>query len=198
MRKRGLEPVNPGRGLVRLRGNIFRLSARGRYQIDIAARGSLIAHQSTDKRDSIAGGRPAGYGDLQAMQRARRMFGIENRSRLAACQWLGVKLRHPPVVFSRRGRGHKSELPGIGRPVIFIHMKVGGADLAEFAGGGFHGSHALDLQPLHSNNPGRRLHGSQRPGRPGGAFDVQAGNVQAVGRKCQAGDATVQMGQPPG
>ncbi len=36
------------------------------------------------------------------------------------------------------------------------------------------------------------------PGRPGCAFNVQAGDMQAVRGKGQAGDSAVQVGQPPG
>ena len=75
---------------------------------------------------------------------------------------------------------------------------MAGRDLAEFTGSGFDGGHPLDLQPLHPDYAGGWLHRCQRPGRPGGAFYIEAGNMQAVGGKGQAGDSPVQMGEPPG
>ena len=190
--------MNPDRGLIGLGGKVFRLSARGRYQIDIAARDSLIAHQSADKRDLIAGGRPAGDGDLQTVQRTRGMFRVENGLWLAVRQRLGIELRHPPVVFPGRGCGDIRELPGVGRPVIFVDMKVGRGYLTKFTGGGFDARDALDLQSLDPDYASGRLHGRERPSGPGGAFDIQAGNVQAVGRKGKGGDSTVQMREAPG
>jgi hypothetical protein len=116
--------------------------------------------------------RPAGHRDLQAVQRARGVFRVQHRSRLAACQPLGIQLGHPPVVFPGRGGGNVGELAGVRRPVIFIDMKCSWGDLAEFTGSGFDGGHPLDLQPLDPDYAGGRLHGRQRPGWPGGAFNI--------------------------
>ena len=124
--------------------------------------------------------------------------GASTGARPAVCQRLGIELRDPPVVFPGGRRGGVSELPGVGRPVIFIHMKGGRRDLTEFTGGGFDGSNALDLEPFDADHSGRRFHRCQGPGRTGGAFDVQASYVQAVRRKGQGGDTAMQMGQSPG
>ena len=126
------------------------------------------------------------------------MFRVEYGSGTAAGQWLGVELRHPPVVFAGRGCGYVGEPPGVGSPVIFVDVERRWGDLAKFAGGGFDRRNALDLKPFDADHSGGRLHRRERSGRPGGTFDIKTGNVQAIRGKRQAGDPPVQMGQPPG
>ncbi len=166
------EPVNPGRGLVRVLGKVFGRSPCGGDQVDIAASGSLVAHQAADERDLLPIRRPAGHGNLQTVQRARRVFGVEHRPWLAAWQPLRIELSYPPVVFPGRGCGDVGQLGGVGCPVIFIDVQSRWGDLAEFTGSGFNSGHPLDLQPLDADHAGGRLHGRQRPGRPGGSFYI--------------------------
>ena len=187
-------PVNPGRGLICIGRDVFRLAPGGGYQIDIPARGSLVAHQPTDKRDLPAIRRPARHRDLQTVQRARSVFRVEDGSRRAAIQLLGIELCHPPIVFSGRRCSYVGQLPAVGCPVVFINMELGRGDLTHFAGCGFDSGDALDFEALDPDNTRRRLHRSQRACRPGGAFDVQARDMQAVGGKSQAGDSAMQVG----
>jgi hypothetical protein len=114
---------------------------------------------------------------------------------------LRIELRDPPVVFAGRVGGDVSEGRGVGRPVEFIDVKVGGRDGG--GGGGLgrigsDGGDTLDLDAVFADDAGGSVHGGEGPGRTRGAFDIEEGDALAVGREGGRIDIAVEIGEAPG
>ena len=154
---------------------------------DVAARDALIAHEATDEGDGLAVGRPAGKCDLQAVEGAGDIgrgeeyggFGIPDAA------GLGIEFRDPPIVFTGRVGSDVGEGRGVGGPVEFIDVKVGGREEDRRGGlgreGGSNGGDALDFDAVFANDAGGCVHGGEGAGRTGGAFDIEEGDALAVG-----------------
>ena len=61
-------------------GEIAGLAAGGGDDPDIAAGDALVAHEAADEGDGFSVGRPAGNGDLEAVEGAGDVGGVENGS----------------------------------------------------------------------------------------------------------------------
>ena len=109
------------------------------------------------------------------------MVGIEDGGGLRGSDLLGVELRQPPIVFSRRLGGDVGDVLRVGRPVEFIDMQVGrgkGLQLPVCLGDG---GGVLDLDSIFANYACRGLHGIESAGPAGGVFDIEEANVFAIG-----------------
>ncbi len=68
------DPLDEGDGRGAVGREVLRLAAGGGDEVDVAAGRALIAHQAADEGDLLAVGRPARDGDLQAVERSRRLW----------------------------------------------------------------------------------------------------------------------------
>jgi len=185
----GRDPVEKGDGRRSSGGDVPRLAAGGRDEVDVAAGRTLIAHQAADEGDLFAVGRPAGDGDLEIVELAGDLGGVEDRlwrwRRLRGGGWLDclyIEMGHPPVVFAGRIGGDVGHLSGVGRPVELVDVQVGRGDLPERSGGDAGHSDALDLRALFADDTAPGLHGGERAGGAGGVLDEEEGERAAVGR----------------
>src|SRR5579872_5468389 len=186
-----LEPAGAGGTVRRL---IDGIAAGCGDRPDVAAGRSLVGHESANEGDAGSVGRPAGDGDLQAVQRAGRGARVENGGRVAV-QRLGIELRHPPVVLAGRRRGDVGELRGVAGPGIFVDVQVVGGDLLQLAAGSVHEGDAFDLEALDANNAGGRLFGREGAGLTGGAFNINQAEIFAVRGPGEVFGDAVQLGE---
>jgi hypothetical protein len=202
-------PLNP-RGRRRPAcGEIARLSAGHGDDPYIAAGRALVAHQAADKGDGLAIGRPPRHRNLQPVQRAPHRLRRQNRLPVTrpqpcAVPILGVKLRHPPVVLSRRLGSDIGEPLRIGPPVKLINVQVSRCEKTvksrRVPCGGpirlwFRGAsvvpvarnlcerHALHFDVVFAHDARPRLHGGQRTRRTGGALHIKEGHLRTVRRE---------------
>ena len=94
-------PGDPFGGCRTAGSEIARLAAGGRDDPDVAAGDALIAHEAADEGDGFAVGRPAGMGDLEAVEGAGDIGGRKDRG--------GLGLPGPQV----RGTGGTRAIPGL-------------------------------------------------------------------------------------
>ena len=204
------------------------LAAGGRDDPDVATDDALIAHETADEGDGFAVGRPAGNGDLEAVERTgnvggsedgggrgRRVLSIASR-RGCGGRWcvhgqggcesarvdgLRVELGDPPVVLAGRIGGDAGEGFGIGRPVELVDVEVGRRDKSwrgGFRDAGGDECHALDVDMIFSDDAGGRCFGGERSGRPRGALDVEKGDGLSVGREGGRVDVAMQVADAAG
>ena len=140
-------PVNPGRGLICIGRDVFRLAPGGRYQVDVASSRALIAHQATDERDMRAIRRPARHRDLQTVKRSGIFLRIDDAGglRVSGCR-CGVELCHPPVVLPRRWCGDIGQLLRVRRPVKLVNMQLLGSQQFHLAAACVDRRHPLHLE----------------------------------------------------
>ncbi len=192
---------------------IARLAARRGDKPDVAAGDALIAHQAADEGDGFAVGRPAGNGDLQAVERAGDGDGVEDLTwgvahniagnnlplKLDAFDYAGrIELGDPPVVFAGWIGGDVGQRFGIGRPVEFVDVEVGGREeiaSGRLAGVGRNSGDALHLDVIFADDAGGRVHSGERARRPRGPFDVKECNALAVGREGRRSDIAVECSE---
>ena len=176
------------------------MAAGGRDDPDVAACSSLIAHEAADESDGFSVGRPAWDGDLEAVEGAGNLSGIENGFGLGT-QHLGVKRGDPPVVLSGRIGCDVGEGFGIGRPIELVDVEIGGRGK-----GGRYGlggicqgdGYALNFDTVLADHAGRGLHGGQCPGRACGIRDIKEGYGVSIGGKRRGLDVTVELGEAAG
>ena len=190
-----VDPLNRGRGTA---GHVQRLARiRRREYIEVPAGGALIGHEPADEGDLRAVRRPARDRNLQAVERPFYGDRIEDRLwlRAAGAQRLGVKLRHPPVVLTRRRRGHVGQLRRVGRPVELIHVQSRGRGFGQLPGRGVDRCHALNFEALDPDDPGGRLHRRQGAGWPGRALDIEQAQRAPIRGPGQLVREAVQRGE---
>ena len=134
------------------------------------------------------------------MERSGDSGGSEDGDRSGA-ECLGVKLGDPPVVFAGRVGGDIGEGFGVGRPVEFINVEVGGRD--HLRRRGLRDIHtckgdALDFNAVFADDAGGELHGCECAGGASGAIDVEKGNAGAIGREGGLFNIAIQGGQALG
>ena len=92
-----------------------------------------------------------------------------------------VELGDPPVVVADAMRGGGGESLAVGRPVVFVDVKVGGRDLAGNTGSGIDNRDAL-FEDLLFHNALVGSFGLERAGHTRRIFGEEYGNRFAVGR----------------
>ncbi len=113
--------IVPAQGLHRDRralGNIARFTRSRVDEINVAAGRSEVAHDAADDRDAAAVGRPLRIVDL-----IRRREEVAHR---AAFDVDPRKARDPPVVVAVSLRIRYGDLSSIGRPAVFVDVRIGG------------------------------------------------------------------------
>ena len=215
-------PLNPGRRGCAARSKILQFAASGRDGEDITAGGSLVAHQSANKGNSLSIGRPARHGDLQSVESAGNLRWIQNHLGIAAGS-LRVQLRDPPVVFSWRIGGNVGDGPGVPRPVEFVDVQVGlrkeieernqvvqctrshgpvidrrWRELTIPVRGDAHHGNALDFDAVLTNHSGRGLHRSQGAGLASGSGDIEKSDGLSIRGKRGCAHVAAEFGNAAG
>ena len=141
-----------------------RRAAGRRNNVDVAARGSLVAHQAFDEGDVLAVGRDMGLGNLP--------FGSVNLTHLTGLRIDAIELCDIPICIAGAVGGGCDPALAVGSPIVFIDVDIGRRDLCQRVRRKIDRRQAL-LVHFVIDHACERGHGLERPGDPRHAFDEQ-------------------------